>query len=344
MIYYGNSFPQNMRYLNWIFLLLFFIPHLVSAQSLTFVELNCENLFDYYDDEGKDDAEYLPEATRHWTKKRYWRKLNNIAQELLSTSDEAIPDLIALCEVENDSVLHDLTHRSLLRNAGYEYLMTSSPDLRGIDVALLYSPFSFAPIRSYPLRVTPIKGMRPTRDILYVCGETVSGDTLHVFVVHLPSRYGGERYSRPFRQAATDRLCQSLDSITSLNPEAQILIAGDFNDGAESPALRQICQHGILNLTKDAKAQNGVRGTYRYKGEWESIDHILGSLYIYNKVDTAFIHSLKFLLEDEKLYGGFRPRRTYNGMRYQPGYSDHLPLVVRLRLTPVSVPQPALRD
>ena len=344
MIYYGNSFPQNMRYLNWIFLLLFFIPHLVSAQSLTFVELNCENLFDYYDDEGKDDAEYLPEATRHWTKKRYWRKLNNIAQELLSTSDEAIPDLIALCEVENDSVLHDLTHRSLLRNAGYEYLMTSSPDLRGIDVALLYSPFSFAPIRSYPLRVTPIKGMRPTRDILYVCGETVSGDTLHVFVVHLPSRYGGERYSRPFRQAATDRLCQSLDSITSLNPEAQILIAGDFNDGAESPALRRICQHGILNLTKDAKAQNGVRGTYRYKGEWESIDHILGSLYIYNKVDTAFIHSLKFLLEDEKLYGGFRPRRTYNGMRYQPGYSDHLPLVVRLRLTPVSVPQPALRD
>ena len=344
MIYYGNSFPQNMRYLNWIFLLLFFIPHLVSAQSLTFVELNCENLFDYHDDEGKDDAEYLPEATRHWTKKRYWRKLNNIAQELLSTSDEAIPDLIALCEVENDSVLHDLTHRSLLRNAGYEYLMTSSPDLRGIDVALLYSPFSFAPIRSYPLRVTPIKGMRPTRDILYVCGETVSGDTLHVFVVHLPSRYGGERYSRPFRQAATDRLCQSLDSITSLNPEAQILIAGDFNDGAESPALRRICQHGILNLTKDAKAQNGVRGTYRYKGEWESIDHILGSLYIYNKVDTAFIHSLKFLLEDEKLYGGFRPRRTYNGMRYQPGYSDHLPLVVRLRLTPVSVPQPALRD
>jgi len=333
-----------MRYLNWIFLLLFFIPHLVSAQSLTFVELNCENLFDYYDDEGKDDAEYLPEATRHWTKKRYWRKLNNIAQELLSTSDEGIPDLIALCEVENDSVLHDLTHRSLFRNAGYEYLMTSSPDLRGIDVALLYSPFSFAPIRSYPLRVTPIKGMRPTRDILYVCGETVSGDTLHVFVVHLPSRYGGERYSRPFRQAATDRLCQSLDSITSLNPEAQILIAGDFNDGAESPALRQICQHGILNLTKDAKAQNGVRGTYRYKGEWESIDHILGSLYIYNKVDTAFIHSLKFLLEDEKLYGGFRPRRTYNGMRYQPGYSDHLPLVVRLRLTPVSVPQPALRD
>ena len=84
------------------------IVNSASAQSLTFVELNCENLFDYRDDAGKDDAEYLPEATRHWTRKRYWRKLNNIAQELLSTSDEGIPNLIALCEVENDSVLIDL--------------------------------------------------------------------------------------------------------------------------------------------------------------------------------------------------------------------------------------------
>ena len=270
--------------------------------------------------------------------------MNNIAQELLSTSDEGIPDLIALCEVENDSCLHDLTHRSLLRNAGYEYLMTSSPDLRGIDVALLYSPFSFAPINSYSIRITPIEGMRPTRDILYACGEIISGDTLHVFVVHAPSRYGGEHYSRPFRKVVADRLCQSVDSIQSVDPEAFILIAGDFNDGADSPALRQICQHGILSLTKEAKGQNGVRGSYRYQGEWESIDHILSSRAIYNKVDAAFIHSPKFLLENEKLYGGYRPRRTYNGMRYQPGYSDHLPLVVRLRLTPVSVPQPALRD
>jgi endonuclease/exonuclease/phosphatase family metal-dependent hydrolase len=304
---------------------------LLLSGFLTFVELNCENLFDYRHDEGKDDTEYLPEATRHWTKKRYWKKLNNIAQELLSCSDDGIPDLIALCEVENDSVLKDFTKRSLLRNAGYEYLVTSSPDVRGIDVALLYSPFSFAPIRSYPLRIIPIEGMRPTRDILYVCGETVSGDTLHIFVVHLPSRYGGERYSRPFRQTAADRLCESIDSIHGVSPNANIIIAGDFNDGPDSPILKQIYQHGIRNLTKDAKGQNGIRGTYRYKGEWESIDHILASPYIYNKVDTAYIHSPKFLLEEEKLYGGFRPRRTYNGMRYQPGYSDHLPLVVRLR-------------
>jgi len=318
-----------MRRIRLLFLCL--IPLFAFAQSLTIVELNCENLFDYHDDDGKDDAEYLPEATRHWTKKRYWRKLNNIAQELLSTSDDGIPDLIALCEIENDSVLHDLTKRSLLRNAGYDYLMTSSPDLRGIDVALLYSPFSFAPVRSYPIRVTPIEGMRPTRDILYACGEISSSDTLHVFVVHLPSRYGGERYSRPFRQTVADRLCQSIDSIRTNFPDANFIIAGDFNDGPDSDVIQQICQLGLYNLTKDAHGDNGVKGTYRYQGDWESIDHILGSSYIYNKVESIRIHSPKFLLEDEKLYGGYRPRRTYNGMRYQPGYSDHLPLVVRLK-------------
>ena len=299
---------------------------------LTFVELNCENLFDYRHDEGKDDTEYLPEATRHWTKKRYWRKLYNIAQSLLSCSEDGIPDLIALCEVENDSVLNDLTKRSLLRNAGYEYLMTSSPDLRGIDVALLYSPFTFSPISSYPLRVTPVENMRPTRDILYTCGQTVSGDTLHVFVVHMPSRFGGERYSRPFRQAAADRLCLSVDSIQAVTSEPKILIAGDFNDGDDSLILQQIEQHGIRNLTKEASAPKDIHGTYRYKGQWESIDHILGSPYIYNKVETAFIHAPQFLLEVEPLYGGLKPRRTYNGMRYQPGYSDHLPLVVKIKL------------
>ncbi len=318
--------------MRWVIGLSLIIFHfcISGAQSLTFIELNCENLLDYHDDAGKDDSEYLPDATRHWTKKRYWRKLNNIAQELLSVSDEGIPDLVALCEVENDSVLHDLTKRSLLRNAGYEYVMTSSPDLRGIDVALLYSPFSFLPVLSYPIRITPVDGMRPTRDILYVSGQIVSGDTLHVFVVHFPSRFGGERYSRPFRKAVADRLCQSLDSVQNACPDANILIAGDFNDDADSPSLRQIYRHNIRNVTGSSHGLNGVRGTYRYKGEWGSIDHILASPNIYNKVDTAFIHSPEFILEEENIYGGIRPRRTYNGMRYQPGYSDHLPLVVKI--------------
>ena len=230
----------------------------------TFVELNCENLFDYRHEEGKDDMEWTVTSPRHWNKGRYWRKLNNIGQEIISCGDQSnqvqiydnqspslsregrggsppswqLPDMVALCEVENDSVLKDLTERSVLRNAGYQYLITHSPDLRGIDVALLYSPASFGLIRSYALRVKPLSGMRPTRDILYACGETVSGDTLHVFVVHAPSRFGGERQTRPNRRIVGERLMASIDSIRSLHPQPRIIVAGDFNDGDNDPLLK----------------------------------------------------------------------------------------------------------
>ena len=127
---------------------------LLLTSFLTLVELNCENLFDCQHDSLKQDEEWMPAAVRHWTPKRYWHKVNHIGQEILSCQEDGVPDLVALVEVENDNCLRDLTRRSLLRHAGYEFLMTESPDLRGIDVALLYQPFSFRMrlIASCPLR------------------------------------------------------------------------------------------------------------------------------------------------------------------------------------------------
>ena len=322
-----------MRKSTIIFLLSIFIPSSsFSQRTFSLVEYNVENIFDTRHDEGKDDTEFLPDATRHWTQKRYWKKLSQISKAILSTVDDGIPDLVALCEVENDQVLHDLTKRSLLRNAGYEYVMTQSPDARGVDVALMYSPFSFSLIRSYGLRVPTIEGMRPTRDILYACGELQSGDILHVFVVHAPSRHGGEKASRPFRMQTAQRLMQAVDSLRALSAESKIVITGDFNDYFNSPALEYLYENGLTNVTAGAKGQYGVKGTYRYKGEWESLDHVLVSPKMSQRLDTAFIHAPLFLLEEDNTYGGYLPRRTYKGMKYQKGYSDHLPLVARFHL------------
>lgn len=99
---------------------------------------NVENLFDAKDDTLKNDQEFLPEATRKWDYYRYKDKINKIARVIISTGKDNIPDLVGLCEVENDSCLLDLIKYSPLREAGYRYVMTHSPDERGIDVALLY--------------------------------------------------------------------------------------------------------------------------------------------------------------------------------------------------------------
>ena len=310
---------------------------LLLASFLTFVELNCENLFDCRHDTLRQDTEFLPESPRHWTPYRYWRKIDNIAKAIVScgtdSTDYFLPDLVALCEVENDSVMRDLTRRSPLRTGRYAYIMTDSPDERGIDVALMYHEFSFAPICHCSLRVKPVKGMRPTRDILYVSGRIITDDTLHIFVVHAPSRRDGERKTRAYRMAVARRLCASIDSIRAVSPEANIIVAGDFNDYAGAAALDTVCSRAMTNVTAAARGSNGAKGTYRYRGKWGSLDHILLSHSLLSRLEWSRINDAPFLLEDEEIYGGVRPRRTYNGFRYRrDGFSDHLPLVVRLGL------------
>ena len=302
---------------------------LLLVSWLTLVELNCENLFDYRHDSLKQDTEWLPASVRKWTPARYWRKVNNVGQEILSCQQDGVPDLVALVEVENDSCLFDLTRRSLLRAAGYEYLMTESPDVRGIDVALLYQPMTFRPICYDCLGITPLEDMRPTRDILYVQGETLNRDTLHVFVVHAPSRYGGERQTRPNRQLVANRL---VEAIGQLPPDAQVIVCGDFNDDADSPALQYLSQHGLHNVTSHVQGTHGAKATYRYQGFWQSIDHVFVSPSMLHRVDSATIHDAPFLLVKDKKYGGVKPFRTFDGYRYKRGFSDHLPLVVRFRM------------
>lgn len=313
---------------------------LLLLSIFTFVQLNCENLFDCRHDTLKNDVEFLPDGTYHWTRTRYWRKLNRVGQTIIAcgerhgeatcktTAEWSLPDMVALCEVENDSVMLDLTRRSLLRNSRYEYVMTSSPDERGIDVALLYSPFTFRLAESHSVGVRLMDGMRPTRDILYVSGIVPSGDTLHVIVVHLPSRRGGEKATRPYRLAVAGQVAAVVDSIyNKVSASANIIVSGDFNDYADSESVRLLCTHGMTDVSGSAVGRNGAKGTYRYQGTWGSLDHILVSRPLAEKVCECYVNDATFLIEPDEKYGGVKPRRNYLGPRYLDGFSDHLPLV-----------------
>ena len=312
---------------------------------LTMVERNCEILFDTRHDSLKQDTEYLPEATRHWTGKRYWRKLNNVAQELLSVSADGIPDLIALCEVENDTVLTYLTRRTELNRMGYRYVMTDSEDNRGIDVALLYSPFTFHLINYCSVRVDGLD--KPTRDILVASGTLFSGDTLDVMVCHLPSKLGG-RNSDIRRLRVAEKLRSVTDSLLSVRTNPNLLIMGDFNAEYTKSLFKDVMNVDILysDTTKNSVSNHQLfdivadkkEGTYKYKGEWSLIDHIIvsGNLIqgenIYLNYHDCSILSPSFLLEDDNTYGGKKPFRTYIWKKYNGGYSDHLPVFVRFTI------------
>lgn len=333
---------------------------LLLSSFFTFVELNCENLFDTVHDSLKNDTEFLPESDYHWTRTRYWKKINHLSQEIIALGELAtpyyiyngslsqskknqlqgkgrqnqwhLPDLVALCEVENDSAMIALTKRSLLRKAGYEYVMTSSPDERGIDVVLMYQPFSFRLLHHHAIRIKRLPETRPTRDILYAKGILMGKDTLHVFVVHAPSRRGGEAASRPYRLQVASQLSQAVDSIYSFNSDAKIIVTGDFNDYSDSPALLFLEHHQLVNISQDAHGRNGAKGTYRYHGEWRSLDQMLCSQSLVGQKIACEVGDLPFLLQEDDKYGGKKPFRTFLGPRYLGGYSDHLPLVAWFKL------------
>lgn len=296
---------------------------ILLASFFTLIELNCENLFDCQHDSLKNDYEFLPTSERQWTPKRYWDKINNIGREILSCGTDCnLPDVACLVEVENDSVMRDLTKRSLLRNAGYDYVMTNCMDERGIDVALLYQTTSMHIINHESLTVPRDSAERPTRDILHVTGELRSNDTIDIFVVHFPSRRNGERETRPYRLRAANTILSCIDTISTTH---SIIVTGDFNDYKDDASLQLFYEYGMTNATRDTKGTHGAEGTYKYRGIWDSLDHILLRGKIEQHLKSTTINDSPFLLqgEDDKIM----PRRTYRGNFYQGGFSDHLPLV-----------------
>ena len=300
---------------------------LCAQERVRLVSYNVENLFDCIDDSLTNDNEFLPEATRHWTPYRYWQKLHAVSRVIASIGGDRAPDFVALCEVENDSVMRDLTRRSSLRMVGYDYLMTSSADPRGIDVALMYKPTTFRPFAHQALSLPFGQHLR---DVLLVSGQLHMGDTLDIFVCHLPSRLNG-RKSEQLRGDVVNCICQAIDSVCLERTTPRIVVMGDFNDIPQSKALRPLVERvGMTCVTE------GLRGSYRYKGKWEQIDHVyLSPALLHQDGDSATLHlsphgawnyETDFLVEPETLYGGHRPHRTYNGMRYVGGVSDHLPV------------------
>ncbi len=290
-----------------------------AQQTFTILSYNIENAFDTIHDEGKNDYEYCDGGERKWNQNKLFQKLKGISK-VIAAADEKHPiDLIGLCEVENDTVMQYLTRRTPLSNIGYRYLMTHSQDDRGIDVALLYSPFTFHPIENQSIK--PAAKKQTTRDILHVAGTLNNGDTLDVYVIHLPSKRGGSE-----GQKLSMSICQQLqahtDSVRAVRQHPNLLVMGDFNAETNSQQLKLLTRsHHLIDRT--AKLQPG---TYKYQGEWSILDHILTHTATLSHQQTRIL-TLPFLVEPDPTHGGEKPKRTYLGPAYKGGISDHLPVV-----------------
>ena len=295
----------------------------LRAEPLRIVSYNVENLFHPKHDSvrmdsvtfiEKDDYEWTPEGQRRWSYTRYYRKVENIARVLTNIGEWDGVDIVGLQEVENALCVKRLCYT--LRPSEYDFVHYESPDPRGIDVALIYKKARVDTLRT---RAIPIPQLT-TRDILYVETLVDKKDTLHLFVCHLPSQRGGAAESEWKRTTVKAVLQRSIDSVYSLHPEAKIIVMGDFNSEPKED-LR-----GVKNRMKE------LTGTHKYQGRWTCLDQFYTSPSL-DSLSRAEIYNAAWIQEPDEKYLDLRPKRTYNGFRYQKdGFSDHLPIVLTVSL------------
>ena len=290
----------------------------LAQDSLTIVSYNVENLFDCEHDTLKNDSSFLPHGLHRWNYHHYQTKLNRIAQVLVNISGWESAALVGLCEVENKRCLRDLCYR--LRRFHYQYVHYESDDERGIDVALLYDSTKVKILNSKTLCV-PLEN-DVTRDILYVKALIEGKDTLHAMVCHLPSQLGGSATTSKKRQIAKQVIQNEINTILHVQPKANVVVMGDMNSEAIDDLL------GMNNLMIDLEKE-GI-GTHKYQGMWSCLDQFYVSSALKNTT-RASVFSPEWLLEDDTKYLDYQPKRTYVGYRYHDGYSDHLPIVLKIK-------------
>lgn len=304
---------------------------------------NCENLFDYEHDEGKEDFEYTEFSAKHWTKSKYYAKLHRTASVIARCGEWGDVGIVCLMEIENERVLKDLTTKTQLKKSNYLFLHQESDDQRGVDVALLYQPSKFTPLATEYIKLN-FENSRPTRDILFTTGVLSSGDTLSVFVNHWPSRYGGEVESEFKRIEAANAVRHKVDSLFAVRTEPNIIIVGDFNDyfdnkslskslGASTDLSSPYENSKLYNLMSKYSGRDDI-GTHKFQGHWGVLDHVIvsGALLDGKSLDVneegAQIGFWDFLLEKDKT--GVAPKRSFKGDFTTKGFSDHLPVYIDL--------------
>ena len=311
-------------------LLLTGTTHAQEEWRWTMAFWNVENLFDTWHDTLKDDCAFTPEGDNHWTSKRYQDKQNNIFKTIAAMQ---WPVVIGMAEVENDHVLRDLCRNTPLRKMGYDFVHFESPDQRGIDCALLYRKGCFEILEARNIYVSDTAEGFYTRDLLFVGGVLIdtagNSDTCYLLVNHWPSKRGGAEAER-HRMTIAQLLRHTLDSLQRSHPAALVLAMGDFNASSDEEAVshglgfagRKKNPEGFYNLMYHIPRGEG---SYKYQDNWSCIDQMIA-----NRELSVEVFAPDFLLVDDKKYMGRKPFRTYSGMTYLGGYSDHMPLIARI--------------
>ncbi len=311
--------------------------------ELTVLSYNVENLFDdVYD--GTEYQEYDPRYG--WSNRGYHAKLKNVAR-VIADSPSGGADIVALQEIENRKTLEDLVE-GYLRFEKYRDIVVVPTANAAVNVGIL----SRLPVTG--VRTHTVHAEYPARYILEVRVRW-SGHDIVVFVNHWKSKYGGGAYAtEPLRIAHARVLEERIARLARREPRTAIVVAGDLNVSIDEfdrrahaypTALVPIGgpSAGGLFVTHDTSEVSvaGERavlfspwhladhpGSYEYDGVWKTIDHFLLCPVVIDPIGVKFAE-FEVVVHDYLVTQTGRPYRW--NPRSMTGYSDHLPILLRLK-------------
>jgi len=212
--------------------------HIEVQKSFSFMAYNVGNLFDTEDDPLKDDQEFTPDGSAKWTEQKLVQKMRNLSKVITSIknpSGQPCPDFLGLVEVENAKIARRF-NQEFLKECKYGKIVIDpkDPDPRGIRVASL----TRLPLQGAPKSHSAYPDSRFIQEVTVL----LSGVPMTVFINHWKSRrkdpQTGDDGSKK-RALSAQALKRRVTEILETNPDAEILMMGDFNDEPEDLSLQR---------------------------------------------------------------------------------------------------------
>ena len=309
---------------------------------------NVENLFDIQNSPNRSPElqSHLNSELAGWDSTVLQTKITQLAKVIKYMNNNQGPDILGLCEVENENVLQMLVNELSGLGRTYEVAHVDSNDSRGIDVAFIYDVNHFQGFNQFHFIV---RKRSPTRDIFQVNFKTNSQRDLILIGNHWPARSAGVFESEPYRIIAGETLSYWLQRIQEIKgANTAIVVMGDFND---EPFSRSLTDYA-LSLNQAEKVKNSQTPKL-FNLSWKSLAKGMGSFYYqyyafcFDQIlvskgilkgnygfsipqDANGDYNFEIVKYPDMVSGGYYPNPNRFGRPsdnyYPTGFSDHYPV------------------
>jgi endonuclease/exonuclease/phosphatase family metal-dependent hydrolase len=328
-------------------------------ETVTILSWNLQALFDGKET-GNEYNEYR--ETAGWTDAKYSGRVTALAKAIKSI--EPKPDILAFEEAETSDVLKDLAANI----SGLPYVFFANNPGASLGIGII-SRFPFIKTLVHSIydngEVTP----RPVLEVWIAPNDTA----MVLFICHWKSKLGGADETESQRKASAMVIRRRIDAIAQSDPALPVAVMGDLNEnhdefyrqGASRVSALMPDDSGAASLVLSGrdggKAQNdflvlsgnkppaplyfpettGVfftpwekeleKGSYYYGDSWETIDHVLLSRNFFDA--SGWDYESCRVIDEEPFVNRYGSPASYNP-KTGAGLSDHLPLLLRVRMQP----------